>query len=356
MSTGSTVISSPGVRRSSGRSWGSSLVASVRLVVRDPGLWLLGGMSFLVRGGVIALVLPVFTMPTPLLLGSPVILSIIFRGDISTSGVSEAAGPQAIAAGIIAAVLVIAALFLTAYADVIAFERAVTSPATEALRGHRLARALSVRERRGLVVRLAGIEATGLLPIVAALSVVGTRISQVVVSELQFPSNLVDPLFVRILGQVQKEILLLVVVILVADVLVTLVTRHVLVSRYAVLPDGRGGSTGSIRGRGDLRPAVRGLARTLLRAPRVLGTAVLCWLIALVALVPAIAALALAWSVARGQLLPAAAPADGFGATLAFLAQFGAVVLFGAIWVGGITLAGFASSLRAAVWTGDTIR
>jgi hypothetical protein len=344
------VIAAPGVRSDSGRGWRAVGNAVVGLVTRDPGLWLLGALAFAARGGIVALALPILTIP------SPVMLSIIFRGDISTTGVSADAQLQELIVTIAAGVLLIASLFLAAYADVASFARMVGHPATAALRSGRGPRDVPARERRNLLFRLAAIEAAGLLPVLIVIVEVGARISQVVVSELQFPSDLQNSLIVNVLTRVQSEVILLIVVVLAADVLVTLAARQVLAARFEVLPNALVLPADAARPHHDMRQVLAGLSRAIVQLPRTLFLAAICWAITALAVVPVIMGTLSAWLAVRYALF---APGPGQGGpddATRIAVQLLFIVLFGAIWVGGITLVGIASSVRAALWTVNVLR
>jgi hypothetical protein len=343
------VIAAPGVRSDSGTSLRSALVSAVSMTLGDRALWLLGAMGFAVRGGAVLLILPIVTIP------SPVMLSIIFRGDISTSGVSSEAAVQAAVAAIAVGALVVAAILIAAYGDIETFARMAGDAHTADIRMGTPPREVDARERRGLLLRLAAIYAVGLLPILVVLGFVGQRIGSAIVDELQFPTDVQNSLVVNILHRVQTDLLVLIAVILVVDVLVTLASRQVLAARFNVLP-ARRVSPGTVdRPHHDVRDAVRGLGRVVLQAPRTLLTAVLCWCVTAVTLVPVLLAIIGGWTLIR-SLLFAQVPPDPLQQAMLVCAQAVAVLGFGVIWVASITLMGISSSLRAALWTTNAMR
>ena len=77
----------PGMRTDSGRGPRAVIGTAAAIVGGDPGLWLLGLAGFGARGGLVLLTLPVLTIP------SPVLLSILFRSELGTSGRPPASTP-----------------------------------------------------------------------------------------------------------------------------------------------------------------------------------------------------------------------------------------------------------------------
>ena len=114
---------------------------ALAVVVGDPGLWLLGLLGFAARGGLLLLALPIVTIP------GPVLLSIVFRDQVSSAnGLADSPLLVLLGAMVVAGVILFGVL-AAAWAEVHAFERTVSDPETEVLRGGRVARPMEGGER-----------------------------------------------------------------------------------------------------------------------------------------------------------------------------------------------------------------
>jgi hypothetical protein len=355
MTTRVRIAAAPGVRTDQGRGVRAAIGASIRTVVADPGLWLLGALSFSVRGGVLLVLLPLLWVP------SPVLLSIFLGRYITTSGLSAEAGPLAGVITVGAVLAIVAAIFVAAYAQLASFERVATSDETASLRGGRLPRPVEGGLRRGLILRLAALNLLGLIPIGVLLGTIGERIAKVIVAELQFPTSLDKPFALTVLGRVSDDLLVLAAVAVVMELLVTLAAHQLLAAHFRVLPDGLVAdpkdphATPPIpAGRHpDVQAATAGIARLGRQPARTLVVGVTAWLITAAAVAVMIVGAILGLEMLRALLFRAAG--EALHEELLFIARLLALGAFGAIWVGGITLAGFASSLRGALWTTNTL-
>ena len=210
--------------------------AAVAVVAHEPSLWALGALSFAVRGGWLLLAVPIITFPGD---GQ---LSTIFGPVLTTSGPSSGLAVLLAIAGVAALLLAGMAILLAAYADVAAFDRTVHSPETAELRAGRAPRELRGGERRGLVARVAGVQAVGLVGILAVAAVVGRRIPQIVVAELQFPSNATDSVITRVLGQIRGDLLVLAAVVVLVDIAVAILSRRLMARRFGLADGARPGA------------------------------------------------------------------------------------------------------------------
>lgn len=343
MTGGIRVLTAPGVPTGAGRGLGAALGAARSSVIADPALWLLGAMSFCVRGGVLLILLPILWVP------SPVLLSVFFGRYITTSGVSAEVVPVALSVGLVVGVALIMAVVLAAYAQLASFERIASGDETAALRMDRSPRTLPGRERAAVVLRLTVLNLASLVPVVLLLPVIGQRIGQAGLAELQLPSSTDTPFAIAVLGRVQNELLVLAAVVVVMDLLVALAGHQLLAARLGV----------SVSPRGDIHhPDLRALATgalRILRNPfRTLFLVVLAWLVTVGAVAVAVGATILGWDTLR-TILFQVTPSAVAAAEVALIGQLVALAIFGAIWVASITLAGFASSLRGALWMTNTL-
>lgn len=327
----------PGVRTDPTPDLRSALSIALSVVVARPPLWLLGALGFGARGGLLVLALPVMTIP------SPVVISILLRDHLSGAGLT--AGSDAIllvAVGIVSAILV-ACLFLAAYADVAAFERVATDAATSRFRERSAPRMLAAGERLDLAITLATIQGATLIPAGVIAVFVAQRINDAVVSELTFPSSFVDPLAVRVATAALEPLLALAFALMVADLLYALASRAVLCreSCHSRQPP-----------RSTTRAAVHGVAGLVRRPIGTLGIAVLCWSATLFAVLPVLWLTSVAWEGVRRLFLAPRGSSD----PEALLATMIAVLIFAAVWVAGSISAGFASAVRSAMWSVDAMR
>jgi hypothetical protein len=302
--------------------------AALAIVWHEPSLWAFGALSFAVRGGWLLLAVPIITFPGD---GQ---LSTIFGPVLTTSGPSSGLAVLLAIAGVAALLVAGVAILLAAYADVSAFDRTVHRRETAGLRSGRVARELVGGERRGLLARVAGVQALGLLAILAVAGVVGRQVPQIVVAELQFPSNATDPVVTRVLGQIRGDLLVLVAMVVLVDIAVAIVSRRLMARGFGLADGAHPGS----------RSAARGL-------PRIVLTAVTCWIVTVAVLVPVLWVSGLGWAAVRDLFL---APGMPSGPDL--VRELLTLVAFVATWVAGFALAGLASAVRASLWTMGSLR
>jgi hypothetical protein len=322
----------------------SALAGAVAVVAGDPGLWALGLLGFLARGGLLLLALPILTIP------GPVLLSIVFREQI-TSADGLAGSPLLVLLGatLVAGVILFGVL-AAAWAEVHAFERTVSDPETEALRRSLPARPRSLEpgERSSLVLWVAAIFAAGLVPILLAVLLAGDQMGHALVAETQAPSSVGAPLVVRVIGGARLELALCLVVALVVEALVSLGSRRLLAARYSVLPEGAGAESEA----SETRTALAGALRLVHQPARSLGVALLCWGVTIVGVGLALLVIEVSWTNVRDVLLSLADP------TRPALLLVAAIELavFCAVWLGALLLVGVTSALRTALWTVDAVR
>jgi hypothetical protein len=329
----------PGFRTDAGRSGGAVVRTAAGVVIADPGLWLLGIIGFGVRGGLVLLTLPVLTIP------SPVLLSIIFRRELGTSGTTGSFDTMVVAVAGVSGLLVLLAIMVSAWADLHAFERCVATPRSAALRLGRPPRRLAPRDRNSLLLWVAAIGAAGLVPILLITLLYAGRLGGIVATELEQPSDLGSPLVARVLRDVVPGLGVMALVVAMVEVLVSLASRRLMAARMGLLPDGPGESSES-------RLAARGALRLLRQPLRVMGIAFLSWATALVSAGLAMAALTLTWGATRPGLLSLSRPADpGVLVGALFTA-----CLLSTVWLATLCLCGVAGAFRSSLWTMDTLR
>lgn len=352
------ILAARGVRSGSGRGLPATLAAATATVLADPGMWLLGALSFSLRGGVAVMVLPILWVP------SPVLLSVFFGRFITTSGLSPDVLPAAVAVGLVLGLALVVAVLLASYTQLVSFERTATSNETAGLRAGAAARSLRGRERFATVMGLAALHLLGLIAVLLTLPAVGRSIGAAGLAELQYPTSLDTPFALTVLSRVKDELLLLAAAVVLMDLLVTLAAHQLLARRFGFAPqrlllgsgsDASGGAALPRSRHADLAAVTAGLARLIREPLQTLFLASVAWLVTIGTLAVVIGGTLIGWDTLRAMLFrtPAGGAVDG---QLALVGQLVALAVFGAIWVAGITLAGLASSLRGALWASNALR
>ena len=254
--------------------WSSGWVRTATAwTLRRPDAWAPALVAFLVRGGVVALALPILVLPSPIGIASWV------GGDAVT-----AAGPTdrliaIISGAVVAAVATLAAAFAVgAAADRIVLRWW----AADSLRAGPPDAVGRVRT----VVRLIGTRIVALVPVAVAAAWAAPRIADVVYRELILPTDLATPLVVRVLVSSPEAIAAIVAALLVGELFGGLAAVH-------VVADGTSGP--------------RAIGRSFLdiarRPAAVLGAFALGVGLLVVIVVPPLAIAMLAWGRTRDALL-----------------------------------------------------
>jgi hypothetical protein len=303
-SPASPAVAIPGLRAPGRfRPW-SSLVEAVDLTLNRPSLWLLGAAGFLLRGGLVLLLVPLVALP------SPVEVRLLIGEGLGSGGFSGGLVTAAALIGIIVAAVLLAAMLALACLELWSFERTVDVPGLRRLVG---------RERRRIVSWLFITQAGALLLIAAATLPLVAQAATVAYQEIVNPSS-DGPLYARVLAGAEPQLVLLALAIFVAEALSAVASRTILARAVgAPVP----------LHRRRWRPVV----------------ALLGWTLSLGVLAPGLWALAAIGHWARTTLLGTSSvwadPALAAVAVLVLVAAWGAIVL----------LAGFASALRGALWS-----
>jgi hypothetical protein len=290
-------------------------------VLGDPGAWLLGAAGFMVRGGIVLLVLPIWTAPSPvgiaLVIGPRIVNTERLDGPALSAALLGLAAIALLAAG---------ALLAAAWLEAMAYERVVRDPEAEALSRRQPG---SVRRPRRLV-RLFVVQLVALVPVLLAVLNGAGPIAASVRNEILLPSDLARPLVLRAAQGAIEPLLLLALSIVAAEGINGLLSRRVLMPA----------------GRADRRTTPAHLLRGMGGA---IAASALGWLVTAVVLLPAIGAVVVAWGHVRVAWLSGAPSVAGAAGTE--LAAIGAMLLFVVVWVGALLLGGVVSAVRGALWT-----
>ena len=291
----------------------AALGASLLAVLATPATWILALLTFLLRGGMLLVLLPIVTVPSAVGLGNVIgpALTDLVLGDPRT-GLLVLGGGGLLFLGLW--------LGVGGWVAAVAEAESIRLVAADEEVGARMAR---VRPRR-VTARILVARLAAWVPLLIALVVGSARLAIVSYHELTVPSGGGAPLVLRVAAGSIDALFLIVVAWLLGEIVGGLAARHI--------------ALGGARIPRALRVAVVELVRHPLT---VLGAAVLPLLVLVAVLVPSAVATSAAWGALRTTLTDDAA----------MLAQLGLVVLLVVLWLGGLVLAGLVGAWRGAVWT-----
>jgi hypothetical protein len=286
------------------------MLDALAATLASPGWWSLALAGFLVRGGILVVVLPIVVFPTPAALAtalSPTVSSLAFGG-------LQPALVGAIATAVVVALSVLAAVGLAgAWLD------------RELLREAADAEDLDVRWtplhaslRDALALRLAGH-----LPTLAAAGYATFRLITAGYDELLAPGDLAVPLVLRIAGRAPDAIAVVLATWLAGEALGGLAARRA--------------AAGASFGEALVRSARQ------LFSGRGLATLAVTSAVVAVALAPFLFAVGRAWEHLRDVLLG--------GGDVGFVAS--ALLVLVASWILGLAILGAALAWRSAAWTAE---
>jgi len=297
----------------------AALIGALLATFRTPATWPLALASFLIRGGIALVLVPIVVLPTTVGIGNvfgPALASIAF-GSIS-GGLIGMAVVSALAVlgwlvtgGWLAAALEVEGIRIVADDDGV---RSLGRPADEPASGG----------SAGLATRILAARAVAFIPLAVALAFGTVRVVVVAYRELTSPLDTSTPIVQRVLGETPEVVIAVILAWMVGEMLGAVAAR-----RMVLAGDGVG-------------TALRAAIATCLRHP--VSNLVRFWLpnaVLLMVLVVGATAAASAWS-AVGDVL--AGSAD-------LMAAVAVVVLFVAVWLVGLALIALVSAWRAAVWT-----
>ena len=301
-------------------SWGAALYAAVVVTFVRPSLWAVALAGFLARGGLILVLAPILVLPTPsglaTVLAAP-IASLLF-GAPSTTLVVIIAG--SIVGGV---VLLVASTLVGAWS-----ERAVVAASLEIGGEEGLVPAARTALRRG-VGAVAVVRLLGLIPLAIALAAAADPLYDAIYHELVLPDEMSTSIFVRVLTDIPMPLLFIALNWLLGDAAAAIGVRRLLLEERSITAAWLLGWLWLVR-----------------RFYRVLPTALATVGLVALILTPAVLASATGWGRLRAVLVEGREP----------LAIIAGVALFVAVWLGGLVLAGAATTFRGAAWTFELTR
>ena len=300
---------------------GGTLVRALLVTLAVPASWPLALAAFLLRGGFVAVLLPIVVLPSPVGLGNvlaPVFTAVAFRG---LSGelvaglglVLVVLAAWVVVGGLLAALLETEAIRLAVRAD----DENADAAASAGARSDAL---LSARQ---VAARILGARIVAHLPTVAAMTVGSVVLVTVAYRELTSPVDVATPIVIRVLRGAPEAVTAVVAAWMLGEILGGIAARRI------------------VNGGAGVRRALREACAELIRHPLTVLLRSLVPTAALVlVLVPSLLAASAAWVILRialrSGLDPLAAPA---------------LVLFVGVWTVGLLLIGIASAWRGTVWS-----
>lgn len=296
---------------------GGTLVTALLVTLARPSTWILALASFLVRGGILLLCLPIIFIPTPIgvanLVG-PTLVGFVFGGvsmafvALVVSGVLGVLGWLVIGGAVAAAAEAAGTRVVAEDDDVADGGGAIAEP------------------QPGAAGRILAVRLFALVPLLIVLLWGAALIVAVAYRELTLPSDVTRPILWRVVGAVPEVVALIAAAWVLGEIVSALAARRIVL-------DGAG-----------VARAFRGAVVDLVRRPlRFLTLFVVPTAVLVVVLIPVAAASGVAWDVLRDALRPGTSPIQLAAALIGFVG----------LWLGGLVLAAMIAAWRQAVWTVD---
>lgn len=309
----------------------AAFFASLLVSLGRPAWWLLALAGFLARGGIVLAILPIVSLPSPLVLSNivaPVILPLAL-GQVDASVVAAIA---AVAAGLL--VWLVVGSLVGAATDLALIRDGVAAAGEEGVTGHSGqpvdAWPPARRGAVGLVARILAVRLLAHLPLLATLVIGAVGIVDVTYVELTRPADLATPLVLRVVAAAALPIVAIVVAWFMGELAGGIAARRVVL-------DGDG-----------IRAALSGAVVTLVRRPR--STIVP----SVVTTIPL--ALILAGTLGGARVAWLRADAALTDPTIDSITLVVTLVTFIAIWLAALTLIGLLTAARSAAVTFEAVR
>ncbi len=292
------------------------MMAAVIVTLTRPATWAYGLLGFLARGGLVIVAWPILVLPTPTGLqndlGGPI--SRLVLGTPSIQMVALIVG------GVVTGLLALSLATATgAWAERRGIEMALRAAVDEGL----TVPAVDLDGTPG-IGRIMVIRLLGLVPVAVAALLAWGSVYDAAYRELILPDDLITPLPLRVIRDVPWLLAGLALTWLVSDAAAATGVRRLLLDRRPVVVAWLLGWTDVAR-----------------RPSRNLATALAGVVAVGLALGPALVTSSAGWANLRDALLKAREP---WGPVIA-------LVIWVALWLGGLVLVGAAAGIRAATWT-----
>lgn len=299
---------------------GAALTGALLATLATPATWPLALAGFLLRGGIILVVLPIVVLPSPVGLGNllaPTLIAVVLGG-ISIEIVAIATlGALGIVTWIVIGGLVAGALEADSVRLVAGADDAAGS--ATAIDGSGV-----TDPDRIIAARIFAARILAHAPTSVALILGSIRLVDVAYVELTSPDDVTISIVLRVLSGAPEVAIALVVVWVLGEIAGGLAARRIVLDGILVAA------------------ALRDALRAMVRHP----LAVTAWFVVplaglLLVIVPSTLAATVAWSAVRAAIR---SPADLMVGTLA-------VLLFVSLWIIGLALIAVTAAWRAAAWS-----
>jgi hypothetical protein len=299
--------------------WRDGVLAALALTLSRPGSWAVALAGFLARGGLLWFVVPIVPLPTTASLANEVSprLRAVVLGALT---------PEFVVLTVVVVVATLAWLIVGGLIGGWSDAQVIRAAAGDEELGYELP---SEPVPWSTVARVGVVRVAAHAPLLVSLIAVSPLVFAALYAELTNPGEVVTPLLVRTLARMPQVVLLVVVAWLIGEVAGGLGARRVLLRREAWV-----------------RATMGGYADIVAGLPGVAATFVVTTLGVAAAVIPAALAAGLGWSFTRLTLL-----GDRTIPEVLFT-----VVLFVAIWSGGLVIAGAAVAFRSHAWTAEWLR
>ena len=314
-----------GQRSATRPGWRAGISMAVEIVARAPRLWLYGALAFCLRGGIVALTVPIIVLPTQ------VEVRAILGGNLGSSGFTDGFWWMVSFGAIAATGALVAIAAALAWLELASFERVAD-------------RVGSREERRATRLQLFAVQLLALIALAIAAIPLALAVGEGAYEEVLRPSG-TGSIYDRVLARVSQPIFLLIVAVVTVELLSALASREVL-ARAA-----RSGAAGSGTGRTFAHALAAALVRPLRFPIRTLATAALGWVITVAAVAASAWLIGLAWQSVRSRFLTSVAFGNLGADISADVEMFIIATALAAAFVAGILATGFASALRGASWS-----
>lgn len=305
---------------------GGAILASLLVTIGRPAWWLVALAGFLVRGGIMAIILPIVLLPSPLALSNLVapVLVPVALGRIGLEAIAVFGG-----AVLVLSTWILVGGWIAAATELMLIREAAAAAAEEGV-GFRLDPEPAPVADRVILGRLLTARLVAMLPLAAAVAIGVVRIVTITYDELTRPVEVATPLVFRVAAGAAVELIVIVVTWLIGELVGGLAARRIVLDGEAPVP------------------AVIAAAREVLRRPRsTLGTWLVTSSLLLVILGVTVGAASIGWT--RVIIVLSDRPIDPLAVSIS-------VLLFVSIWLAALALGGLFTALRGSVQTFEYVR
>ena len=334
----SRVLAAPGLRTAAHPRWSTEVGTALAVIAGQPVLWLLGAAGFTLRGGIVLLTLPILVLPTQ------VEVRLALGGNLGSTGLTAGFWGLVALGSLVTAFIAVLVLLVLARLEMASFQRLAVDPESGDMRAWQAPRTLVGGRQRLLFSRVFTIQALALLGLVLFALPLASSVGPATLEELLRPTSS-GTIYVRVLDHLVPQLILFGVGVVIVEMVSAVATRTLLLQSAGL------GSTGRPSRRPLLGAVLTGVSAPLRSPIRTVRTSALGWLATLVALLPVLWAIGVAWQATRATFLATTSVSDMARDPGTFIVAFALAAVFAA----GLLVTGFASAFRAGLWTIDAL-